>query len=98
MTRQPGLINAEPLKLRMLCEFAPGDRGEFIRVVAEKCTACGRCAELCVRDVWQLSGDVYQPTNLTDCVECGACWNVCPEEAVEFDEPPGGTGVRFSYG
>jgi len=98
MTRQPGSINAEPLKLEMLCQFAPGDRGAFIRVIADKCTACGMCAEFCVRDVWQQTGEKYEPVNLTACIECGACWNVCPADAVEFDEPPGGTGVRFSYG
>jgi NAD-dependent dihydropyrimidine dehydrogenase PreA subunit len=98
MTRQPGLIDAEPLKLQMLCQFAPGDRGTFIRVIAEKCTGCGECARFCVRDVWRQSGQIYEPENLAECVECGACWNTCPAEAIDFDEPPGGTGVRFAYG
>ena len=90
--------NAEPLRLEMKCQFAPGERGEFIRVIADRCTACGACAEFCVRGVWHASGDIYEPVNLSECIECGACWNACPADAVEFDEPPGGTGVRFSYG
>ena len=98
MSAQVAATHAEPLKLEMLCQFAPGDPGEFIRVVADRCTACGNCAAFCGRDVWQQTGEIYEPVNLVDCVECGACWNACPAEAVEFNEPPGGTGVRFAYG
>lgn len=90
--------NVEPIQLEMRYRLAEGDRGAFIRVVADRCTACGNCATFCVRGVWQETGEIYEPVNLADCVECGACWNVCPADAVEFDEPPGGTGVRFSYG
>ena len=35
---------------------------------------------------------------VTRCAECGACWNVCAADAVDFGEPRGGTGVRFLYG
>jgi len=90
--------DAEPLELEMKCSFAPGERGEFIRVVADRCTACGNCETFCVRGVWEQTAKIYEPVNLHKCVECGACWNACPADAVEFDEPPGGTGVRFSFG
>lgn len=29
---------------------------------------------------------------------CGACWNICDFDAVIFEEPKGGTSVRFEYG
>jgi NAD-dependent dihydropyrimidine dehydrogenase PreA subunit len=98
MSAQARATDQKSPTLEMLCQFAPGDRGQFIRVVADRCTACGNCAKFCVRDVWSRTGDIYEPTNLDDCIECGACWNGCPEDAIEYSEPPGGTGVRFSYG
>ena len=86
------------MKLEMKVEYNPGQPGEFIRVDEEKCTGCGRCAVFCAREVWTKDGDIFRPSNLRDCVECGACWNVCEADAVIFGEPRGGTGVCFAYG
>ena len=82
----------------MKVDYYPGDTGDFVRVIEEKCNGCGECAKFCTRDVWQPDGAIYRPINLKQCVECGACWNVCDEDAVVFEEPKGGTGIRFSYG
>ena len=86
------------MKLEMKVEYRPGERGEFIRVIEERCTGCGECAKFCTRDVWEKEGAVFRPRRLERCVECGACWNVCEPDAVVFGEPRGGTGVRFTYG
>ncbi|MCE7740800.1 MAG: 4Fe-4S binding protein [Candidatus Heimdallarchaeota archaeon] len=86
------------MKVEMKVEYYPGETGEFIKVIEDNCVGCGECAKFCTRDVWQPDGAIYRPVNLKQCVECGACWNVCEYEAVDFSEPKGGTGVRFSYG
>ncbi|MFX0020215.1 MAG: ATP-binding protein [Promethearchaeota archaeon] len=86
------------MKVEMKVDYYPGDTGEFIRVDEEKCSGCGECAKFCTRDVWEPDGEIYRPVNLKRCCECGACWNVCFDDAVIFEEPKGGTGVRFSYG
>jgi MinD superfamily P-loop ATPase len=86
------------MKLEMKVEYNPGETGQFLRVDESKCTGCGLCARFCARDVWVRQGSVYRPVNRADCVECGACWNVCEYDAVVFEEPRGGTGVRFAYG
>ncbi|MCD6121875.1 MAG: ferredoxin family protein [Spirochaetales bacterium] len=86
------------MKLEMKVSYYPGDTGKFISVDEDKCTGCGECAKFCMRGVWQPSGNIYRPVNLKSCAECGACWNVCGYDAVIFEEPRGGTGIRFIYG
>jgi ferredoxin len=86
------------MKAEMKLEYYPGEPGEFIRVDASKCNGCGECARFCPRGAWRRDGSIFRPTALGLCAECGACWNVCPEDAVIFGEPRGGTGVRFSFG
>jgi NAD-dependent dihydropyrimidine dehydrogenase PreA subunit len=86
------------MKLEMKVARYPGDTGEFLRVDVGRCSGCGDCAKFCARGVWQRNGNIYTPQRLALCVECGACWNICPSEAVLFGEPCGGTGVRFRFG
>ena len=86
------------MKLEMKVRSYPGDTGRFLRVEEARCNGCGACARFCVRGVWQKQGAVYRPDRLSLCVECGACWNVCPVEAVQLGEPRGGTGIRFTHG
>lgn len=86
------------MKLQMKVDYYPGDRGEFIKVDEKKCTGCGDCAKFCARDVWQKHGEIYRPSKLELCAECGACWNICVNNAVVMEEPKGGTGVCFYFG
>jgi len=46
----------------------------------EKCTACGRCRELCRYNA--ISEDFV--VNHMDCEGCGVCVYFCPEKAVDF--------------
>jgi NAD-dependent dihydropyrimidine dehydrogenase PreA subunit len=79
-------------------EFYPGERGGFLDVDESSCSGCGKCRDFCARGVWEKSGATFKPARQELCVECGACWNVCPAGAVAFGEPEGGTGVIFSFG
>jgi NAD-dependent dihydropyrimidine dehydrogenase PreA subunit len=86
------------MKLEMKVDRYPGETGRFLEVDADRCTMCGACARFCTRGVWQKNGKSYVPANSALCVECGACWNACPADAVLLGEPRGGTGVRFTFG
>lgn len=47
-----------------------------------RCSACGACAETCVRGCHALT-DVRHHINRTDCAGCGGCVEVCPQGALE---------------
>lgn len=49
---------------------------------AEKCVACGSCAEQCpVEAISEVDGKYV--INADDCASCGSCADVCPNEAIE---------------
>ena len=51
---------------------------------AEKCTACGICAEAC--PMGSISpAENYETTGL--CIKCQACIKKCPVQAKRFDDP-----------
>ncbi|MCX7425713.1 MAG: 4Fe-4S binding protein [Planctomycetia bacterium] len=52
-------------------------------VDAEKCTACGECAEACPLDAIEIK-DVAVVDAAT-CGDCGACVDVCPPEAITVE-------------
>jgi len=58
----------------------------IVEVNPEKCIGCGRCAEVCSRDVYQLqvieNKVVSVPVNKGNCVGDGACRRVCPTKAM----------------
>jgi len=41
-------------------------------------TGCGRCLEVCPRDVFKLSGKLVEIQHRDQCIECGACMINCP--------------------
>ena len=77
-----------------------GDTGEFIKVNTDRCNGCGRCAVVCVVNLWIIRGgkaklkDDYKEK----CLECAACYSVCDIAAIDFSYPSGGTGVVYLKG
>jgi NAD-dependent dihydropyrimidine dehydrogenase PreA subunit len=85
------------------CEEFPGvewveGAGEFIKVVEERCSGCAYCVRVCLGGCYEISGKVARIRSLESCMECAACWYVCPEDAVDFNWPPGGKGFRSDWG
>ncbi len=74
-----------------------GDAGEFIKVDYGKCTSCGNCYKICPVGAWSKIYGKYG-LDLTRCIECGACWFVCTPDAITFEYPKGGAGIRVRYG
>jgi MinD superfamily P-loop ATPase len=67
--------------------------GNIARIDAGKCTACGKCAEVCrfgaVRTE-TVAGDTLYAIDPLDCEGCGVCVWMCPVDAIEFEGSVGG--------
>jgi NAD-dependent dihydropyrimidine dehydrogenase PreA subunit len=50
---------------------------------AELCVGCGRCEEVCPRQVFHVEGDKAIVADIDLCMECGACALNCPSKAIE---------------
>jgi NAD-dependent dihydropyrimidine dehydrogenase PreA subunit len=75
-----------------------GETGDFIRVDEKRCTGCANCLRVCLGDCYEILEKKARIKNLDACMECGACWYACPEDAIDFSWPPGGTGFRTEWG
>lgn len=47
-----------------------------------KCTGCGRCAEVCPHNVFDLKNGKASIAERDACMECGACSRNCAFEAI----------------
>jgi len=55
-----------------------------LKVIAEKCTACGSCQVVCPFGAIEVKGDVA--VVYETCVSCGICVEACPEQALVLGE------------
>lgn len=55
------------------------------RTIANKCTLCGVCVDVCPVDAIEINKTVI--TNAMACIWCCACVKACPEDARVFDTP-----------
>jgi len=66
--------------------------GKQASIIAEKCTGCGKCKELCRFDAIDSDGpanDVVEKTFTVDpvsCEGCKVCVEFCPADAIEFND------------
>lgn len=70
----------------------PGTAGQ--RLLEERCTACGDCAEVCPQEIVSLDGDrLPVVTDMEACGRCGLCADVCTHGAIELTRETR-TGLR----
>jgi len=76
-------------KIKQESNFSGGKRAT---IIAQKCSGCGKCQELCRFDAIHLNGegkDVVEKTFTVDpisCEGCKVCVEFCPVGAIEFNE------------
>ncbi|TFF97898.1 MAG: ferredoxin family protein [Promethearchaeota archaeon] len=73
-------------------------RGEYIKINHNKCTGCAYCVNVCLAGCFKITKKKAEIVNLDECMECGSCWYICPEEAIQFFWPKGGTGYKSDWG
>ena len=53
-----------------------------LELFPERCTGCGRCLEVCPREVFAKNGSTVSIADRDRCIECGACMMNCSFAAV----------------
>lgn len=56
-----------------------------LRLSAEACIGCGRCAEVCPHGVFKVDERKARIKDKNLCMECGACATNCPVNAITVD-------------
>lgn len=80
--------------LHLLLEPEVLEKGDFIgskvaRVMAPRCTNCGRCEPLCrFGAIRHVGNPRLRKTTIDErlCEGCGVCFRVCPEKAIRLEE------------
>lgn len=66
--------------------------GRRAQIIEKKCTACGKCQEVCRFDAISFDGSANSLVKRTyridpiDCEGCGVCAYFCPDGAIDFQE------------
>ncbi|MFX0004346.1 MAG: DUF362 domain-containing protein [Candidatus Hodarchaeota archaeon] len=72
--------------------------GDFIKIDEAKCTGCSNCVNVCLAGCFEIVEKRAKVKTLEKCMECASCWYVCPEDAIIFNWPMGGTGYKSDWG
>ncbi len=84
-------------KIKSCTAFIP-TKENFIRIDESKCDGCGKCYRYCMGGVFDMDDAKGKAVvaRLETCMECGTCFHICPKDAVDWNYPPGGTGMVVS--
>lgn len=89
-------IDEKLATLRFIC-----DNNSHIKVNFSLCQNCADkpCLHFCPADVYECgTSSGILNVNHENCLECGTCRICCPKGAIEWNNPSGGSGVRYKFG
>jgi ferredoxin len=56
-----------------------------LELLIDRCTGCGRCLEVCPREVFAKNGKTVRIVDRDRCIECGACMMNCSFAAIRVN-------------
>ena len=83
-------------KIKEYFEMIP-PKTEFIKINPDKCSGCRICYEQCPGGCFEMEENKAVFKFPEFCFECGACFHICPSEAIDWDYPEGGSGIVMRY-
>jgi len=54
----------------------------WVEIDLDLCKGTGKCVNICPMGVYEIIDGVISATNIAECIECGACQDVCPSKAI----------------
>ncbi len=67
----------------MIKEFKSASSEIVIKIDYDKCNGAAKCVEVCPVDIYELQEGKAVANNVDDCIECCACVESCPNNAIE---------------
>ena len=55
-----------------------------ITIDQDRCTRCESCVDVCVRRIYESTGDNITLTDPAKCIVCGHCMAICPTDAIRL--------------
>ena len=55
---------------------------QWVEIDLDLCTGSGPCAESCPAEVYVVENGKVGADAIEDCIQCGACQGVCPNNAI----------------
>jgi len=60
------------------------DAGQWVEVDLDLCMGAAECVEVCPVGVYEVVEGKVRAENIGECIACGACEEVCPNDAILF--------------
>ena len=57
---------------------------DTVKIDFDRCIVCGSCVNVCVREIFDDSGDTLRLDRPEMCILCGHCKAVCTEDAIDI--------------
>ena len=58
------------------------EEDHWVEIDLDLCKASNECVNICPMGVYEIIDGVVDASNIGECIECGACKDVCPTKAI----------------
>lgn len=83
-------------------KYEPDSDHPHIQVDNEICQNCDSktCVQVCPAGVYKRDPNDEKRVTVShdNCLECGTCTKACQENAIDWQYPDGGMGVKYRFG